>query len=319
MPSSYDIDPELAPFAERMRPLDYADPEGARSVMRQVMAAQPHYEHLDRVRVEDRTLPVPGGPELTVRVYAPARPADGARPALLFPHWGGFVTGDLDTPRAFAARIADQVGAVVVSPDYRLAPEHPFPAGLDDCWAALEWTVAHAAELGVDPDRIGVGGFSAGGALATACALRARDLGGPRVRFQYLLFPQLDDRLETVSAREFTDTPVLDRASLVLCWKHYAGSVSGPTPVLAAPARAQDLTGLPPAFVGVCAYDPLRDEGIQFAHRLIQAGVPTELVHYPGTFHASVGIGHAAVSRRMVRDQIDALRRGLGVDGEPAA
>ncbi|WP_327660079.1 MULTISPECIES: alpha/beta hydrolase [unclassified Streptomyces] len=309
MPSSYDIDPELAPFAPRMRPLDYADPVAAREVMRRVMDAQPHYEHLDRVHVEDHTLPVPAGPDLTVRVYAPALPAEGPRPALLFPHWGGFVTGDLDTPRAFAARIADQVGAVVVSPDYRLAPEHPYPAGLDDCWSALEWIASHATGLGVDPDRIGVGGFSAGGALAAATALRARDLGGPRIRFQYLLFPQLDDRLETVSAREFTDTPVLDRASLALCWKHYAGS--GPVPALAAPARAEDLTGLPPAFVGICAYDPLRDEGLLFAHRLIQAGVRTELVHYPGTFHASVGIGDAAVSRRMVRDQIEALRRGL--------
>ncbi|MER6427638.1 alpha/beta hydrolase [Streptomyces sp900105245] len=312
MPSPYDFDPELAPEAPGMRPLDYADPESARAVMRRVMAKQPHYDHLDRVRVSDRVLPVDGGPRLTVRVYAPAARRGDPLPALLFPHWGGFVTGDLDTPRAFAARIADQVGAVVVSPDYRLAPEHPFPAGLDDCWAALEWTRAHAGELGVDPDRIGVGGFSAGGALAAGLALRARDTGGPRIRYQYLLFPQLDDRLETVSAREFTDTPVLDRAALVLSWKHYTGS--GPASPLAAPARAEDLSGLPPAFVGVCAYDPLRDEGIHFAHRLIKAGVSTELVHYPGTFHASVGIGHADVSRRMVRDQIDALRRGLRAD-----
>ncbi|MFD7710434.1 alpha/beta hydrolase [Streptomyces sp. NPDC059785] len=325
MPAPYAFDPELAPFAARMRPLDYADPAGARRTMRAVMSAQPPYAHLDRVRVTDRTLPVPGGPELTVRTYEPAERSGEPLPALLFPHWGGFVTGDLDTPRAFAARIADRVGALVVSPDYRLAPEHPFPAALDDCWAAFAWIAAHAAELGVDPDRIGVGGFSAGGALATATALRAHERGGPdpdpnpgpgprvrvRVRFLYLLFPQLDDRLDSPSATEFTDTPVLDRAALRLCWGHYAGT--GPAPSLAAPARTrtEDLAGLPPTFVGVCEFDPLRDEGVAFAHRLVAAGVRTELVRYRGTFHASVGIGHAAVSRRMVADQIEALRRGL--------
>ncbi|MGV4925071.1 alpha/beta hydrolase [Streptomyces sp. BHT-5-2] len=306
---SHDFDPELAPFAARMRPLDYADPAGARAALREVMARQPSYEPVSRVAVEDRRVPVPGGPAVTVRLY---RPLDrrGPRPALVFPHWGGFLTGDLETSRTAATRIADLVGAVVVSPDYRLAPEHPFPAGFEDCAAALEWTAAHAAALGVDRDRIGVGGFSAGGGLAAGLALRSRDRGGPPVRFLYLLFPQLDDRLATVSARKFVDTPMLDRRGLVLSWRHYLGGRE-PSPY-AAPARAGELRGLPPAFVGVCEYDPLRDEGIAFARRLTGAGVPTELVHYPGTFHGSVGVAHAAVSRRMVADQIDALRRGLG-------
>ncbi|UNO43005.1 alpha/beta hydrolase [Streptomyces sp. MST-110588] len=306
---SYDFDPELAPFAPRMRPLDYAEPASARAVLRQVMAAQPGYEGASRVRVEDRTLPVADGPDLTVRIYRPAA-RGGPRPALIFPHWGAFVTGDLDTPQTFALRIADLVGAVVVSPDYRLAPEHPFPAGLEDCYAALEWTAGHAAELGVDTDRIGLAGFSAGGGLAAGTALLARDRNGPRVRYLYLLFPQLDDRLETPSARSFVDTPMLDRGCLELSWKHYLGGA--PASPYAAPARATDLSGLPPAFVGTCEYDPLRDEGIIFAHRLVQAGRGTQMAHYPGTFHASVGIAHAAVSRRMVADQIDALRRGLG-------
>ncbi len=306
---TYDFDPELAPFAAAARPPDYGRPDVARATLREVMAAQPAYEPRSPVLVEDRTVAVPGGPPLTVRLYRPTE-VSGPRPALLFPHWGGFVTGDLDTARTAATRIADQVGAVVVSPDYRLAPEHPFPAGLDDCWAALEWTVEHAGELGVDTDRIGVGGFSCGGGLATAVALRSRDRQGPPLRFLYLLFPQLDDRLETLSARSFVDTPMLDRPSLVISWKHY---LAGAEPsAYAAPARAEDLSGLPPAFVGVCEYDPLRDEGIVFAHRLIQAGVKTEVVHYPGTFHASIGFAHAAVSQRMVTDQLGALRRGLG-------
>jgi acetyl esterase len=306
---SYDFDPELAPFAPRMRALDYAEPVSARATLREVMARQPAYEAASRVLVEDRTVSASGDdPDVTVRVYRPAD-SSGPLPALIFPHWGAFVTGDLDTPRTAATRIADLVGAVVVSPAYRLAPENPFPAGLHDCYAALEWTAGHAAELGVDTGRIGVGGFSAGGGLAAGLALLTRDRHGPRVCYQYLLFPQLDDRLDTVSARSFVDTPMLDRAALVLSWKHYLGD--GPASRYAAPGRAEDLSGLPPTFVGACEYDPLRDEGIVFAHRLIQAGVKTELAHYPGTFHASIGLGHTAISQRMVADQIDALRRGL--------
>jgi acetyl esterase len=296
---TYSFDPELAPFAAP--PLDYSDPPAARAALRAVMARQPAYSPSSPVAVEDRT-----AGSVPVRLYRPAVP--GPLPALLFPHWGGFVTGDLDTPTTAATRIADQVGALVVCPDYRLAPEYPYPAGLLDCYATLEWLCASAASLGVDPERIGVGGLSAGGGLAAGVALLARDWRGPRVCFQYLLFPQLDDRLDTVSAQSFVDTPMLDRANLVLSWDHYLNGARGA--VYAAPARAPDLSGLPPTFVGVCEYDPLRDEGITFAHRLIQAGVKTEVVHYVGTFHASIGVP-SAVSRRMVADQVTALRRGL--------
>ncbi|MEX5633299.1 alpha/beta hydrolase [Parafrankia sp. FMc2] len=309
---SYDFDPELAPFVPRLAPLDYTDPPAARVALRVVMDRQPPYERSHRVLVEDVVAPGPrGAPDVAVRLFRP-RPTDwpGPRPALLFPHWGAFVTGDLDTSRTAAARIADLVGAVVVCPDYRLAPEHPFPAALDDCWAVLEWTVGTAGELGVDVDRIGVAGFSAGGGLAVGLALLARDRGWPAIAFQYLLFPQLDDRLESPSAELFVDTPMLDRSSLVMSWRHYLGGrhASG----YAAPGRAEDLSGLPPTFVGACEYDPLRDEALDFGRRLIRAGVRTALVHYPGTFHGSIGLSQAAVSRRMIDDQVDALRRGLG-------
>ncbi|QFZ18811.1 alpha/beta hydrolase [Saccharothrix syringae] len=314
---TYRFDPELAPFAPRMAPLDYGAPVDARNALRAVMAAQPRYEPAEPVLVEDRTIPGhDGSPAVPVRLYRPAdRP--GRLPALVFPHWGGFVTGDLDTATTQATRIAELVGALVVSPDYRLAPEHPFPAALDDCYATLVWVARQAHDLGVDPARVGVGGLSAGGGLAAALALLARDQGGPPVRHQFLLFPELDDRVGTASARAFTDTPMLDRANLLLSWKHYlsgwSGAGVGAVSRYAAPARAEDLRGLPPAFVGVCEFDPLRDEGIDYALRLIAAGVPTDLVHYPGTFHASIGIAHAAVSRRMVADQIAVLRRELAV------
>lgn len=308
---TYAFDPELAPFAARMAPIDYSDPETARVTLREVMARQPAYRPRGPVAIVDRTIPGPaGGPPVTVRLYRPQRRGERL-PALVYPHWGGFVTGDLDTARTSSTRIADLLGVLVVSPDYRLAPEHPFPAGLDDCYAALEWTADNAGALGVDPRRLGVGGLSAGGGLAAAMALVARDRGGPPVRFQCLLFPELDDRLETVSARAFVDTPMLDRGNLELSWKHYLGGSGGEVSPYAAPARAADLSGLPPAFVTACEFDPLRDEGLTYAHRLIQASVRTEVAHYPGTFHASIGVAHAAVSQRMVADQLDALRRGL--------
>ncbi|MFD7500060.1 alpha/beta hydrolase [Streptomyces sp. NPDC059850] len=306
-------DPELAPYTALpgLRPLDFARPEAARAAMREAAAATAAQEPDHPVDVTDTLVPgPPGGPKVPVRIYRPHGGQD-PKPALLYFHWGGLVGGDLDTNHASALHLADQVAAVVVSVDYRLAPEHPFPCGLEDGYAALSWVADSAGELGVDPCRVGVAGDSAGGGLAAALTLLTRDRGGPRLRFQCLNFPMLDDRLDSLSAREFTDTPVLDRAAALQSWRHYLGDSSGQTPSYAAPARAHDLTGLPPAYLSACEFDPLRDEDIAYGHRLIQAGVPTELHHYAGTFHASTAITDAAVTQRMVSDQHTALRRGL--------
>jgi acetyl esterase/lipase len=247
-------------------------------------------------------------------VYGPAD-REGTVPGLLYIHGGGFILGDLDMFHASLLRLVDELGIVIVSVDYRLAPEHPFPAPVEDCYAALTWTAAKAAELGIDPERLGVGGESAGGGLAAAVALLARDRGGPALRFQYLGIPELDDRLETPSMQAYVDTPMWNRPNAVYSWTSYLGAEPGGAEVspYAAPARATDLAGLPPAFVTTCQFDPLRDEGIQYAQRLLQAGVTTELHHYPGTFHGSGIIQDAAVSRRMLVDEVAALRRGLGV------
>ncbi|WP_446209965.1 alpha/beta hydrolase [Micromonospora sp. IBSANI012] len=308
----YAFDPELTEPASRLPRVDYADLGTARAAARAIAAHQQPYLPAVPVRVTDTRAPgPPGAPDVPVRLYRPA--AAGPVPALLYLHWGGFVIGGVDGVHHTCVRIADQVRALVVSVDYRLAPEHPFPAALDDCHAVLDWVAKEATELGVDADRIGVGGESAGGGLAAALCLAVRDRGGPALRHQCLLFPALDDRLDTVSARAFTDTPMWDRANALVSWGHYLRGRAGAAdvPALAAPARATDLSGLPPAFVVACEFDPLRDEAIDYAHRLIQAGVRTELRYYPGTFHASIAVAEAAVSRRILADQVAALRAGL--------
>ena len=307
----YAFDPELAPWVAMLPKLDLDDIVAARAAMSE-MAAQRGGELPPNVTVRAVSIPGPeGAPEVPVRVYTPTD-RTGALPALVYLHGGGFLVGDLDTFHFETARIAAEVGAVVVSVDYRLAPEHPFPAGLEDCYAALRWTHDTAGELGVDVARIAVGGESAGGGLSAAVALLARDRGGPALCFQLLGIPELDDRLETPSMTAFTDTPLWNRPAAVISWKYYLGeSASGLDIKYAAPARATDLSGLPPAYVTTCEFDPLRDEGLQYAQRLVQAGVSVEIHHYPGTFHGSALVTEAAVSKRMAADELDALRRGL--------
>jgi acetyl esterase/lipase len=173
----------------------------------------------------------------------------------------------------------------------------------------LHWTVAHAAELGVDPAQVAVGGHSAGAGIAAAVALRARDEQGPPVRFQLLNQPELDDRQQTWSARHFTDTPWMTRDKLAATWRHYLGST--PATPYAAPARAADLSGLPAAYVATAEFDPLRDEAITYALRLLQAGVSVELHQWPGTFHGSQAIVSAEVSRRQIAELGAALYRAL--------
>ncbi len=233
-------------------------------------------------------------------------------------HGGGFVIGSVEAEHAGAALMAIDSGAVVVSVEYRLAPEHPYPAGLHDCYAALAFLHAEAGALGVDPERLALCGASAGGGLAAATALLARDLGGPPVCFQMLHIPELDDRLETPSMRAFVDSPLWNRPLAVQSWKAYLGDLSGAAdvPPYAAPARAGDLSGLPPAYVSTAENDPLRDEGITYALRLLQAGVSVELHQFPGTFHGSALVTTAAVSRRAQREAALVLRQALGVEAD---
>lgn len=296
------MDPVLEAIVPHIPRLDLTDPVSAREVYAGLAAGRPVPDAAG-LEIEDRT--VPADPGVPVRIYRPQR----AQGAVVWLHGGGGIMGDLDTEHPAAARLADGSDAVVISVGYRLAPEHPFPAALDDAYAVLVWAARNAAELGVDPDRIAVGGHSAGGGLAAAVALRARDEQGPSIHFQLLNEPGLDDRQETWSARNFTATPWLDRDKVAVSWRHYLGSA--PATPYAAPARADDLSGLPAAYLATAELDPNRDEGITYALRLLQAGASVELHQWPGTFHGSQAIPSAEVSQRQLAGLGAALRRAL--------
>ncbi len=310
----YDNDPELAPMVPLLPVVSLEDLDAARAVLTELVADAGAPVDDPALEIEDRRAPGhEGGPEVAVRVYRP-KGTSGPRPGVVYIHGGGFVLGSIDVEHAGAVALAAVLGVVVVSVDYRLAPEHRFPAALHDCYAALTWVHAQAAALGVDPTRVSVYGQSAGGGLAAALSLYARDHGGPGICFQFLGIPELDDRLDTPSMRAFVDTPLWNRPNAELSWRCYLGDPRPETvSPYAAPARATDLRGLPPAYVSTMEFDPLRDEGIAYAAALLEAGVATELHSYPGTFHGSAFMTTAAVSRRIASEQTEVLRRALGI------
>jgi acetyl esterase/lipase len=314
------IDPELETVLEFMPVIDLDDPVVARREFEKLIVAMrtpmPEEELLD---IEDRMIPGwEGDPEVSVRVYRPkaiATDPGTTVPGILQIHGGGFIVGSVESEHAGAVLTAANLGAVLVSVEYRLAPEHPYPAGLHDCYAALSFLHAEAGALGVDPERIALTGASAGGGLAAGTALLARDRGEPPVCFQMLHIPELDDRLETPSMQKFVDSPLWNRPLAVKSWQFYLGELSGTgdVPIYASPARATDLAGLPPAYVSTAENDPLRDEGIAYASAMLQAGVSVELHQFPGTFHGSALVTGAAVSRRAAQEASVVLRRALGV------
>ncbi|MGI5203632.1 alpha/beta hydrolase [Spirillospora sp. CA-108201] len=297
------LDAELAAALDGMPYVGLADPVRARAAMDDLVRALARPAGDARAVVEDRT--IPGG--VPVRIY---RPRETPAPVLVYFHGGGFVTGGLENEHERCLEFAGEDGIAVVSVDYRLAPEHPFPAGFDDCYAATVWAHGHAEEFGGDPERIAVGGGSAGGALAAAAALRARDEGGPPLAFQMLLYPVLDDRMATPSMRTFTEPPLFNSGDVRHMWRHYLGGRAD-VPAYAAPARAEDLSGLPRAYVLVPEHDPLRDEGLAYAHRLIVSGVPTELHHVPGACHGFDGIMSSRLGRLAFEEERAVLRRCL--------
>jgi acetyl esterase/lipase len=303
------LDPDVAAGLEALPPFTFDASSLAAS--RSNRAAMVFPDLSDRVERTDHV--VRDDPELVVRVHRPLD-VDGPLPCVYWMHGGGYIIGTcrIDDPRFDAW--APAMPCVGVSVEYRLAPDTPFPGPLDDCDEGLRWTFEHHDELGVDPGRIGIGGLSAGGGLAAALAVLARDRGELELSFQLLECPMLDDRQQTSSSRR-DDLPIWSRESNTFGWRCYLGDLygTGDVPPLAAAARVEDLSGLPPAFVIVGGADGFRDEDIEYALRLGQAGVQTELHVLPGAPHGVgmfVGSGPAERWSALVDDWLSRqLRR----------
>ncbi|MCI2424098.1 alpha/beta hydrolase [Saccharopolyspora sp. K220] len=310
---------ELAAMAGAFPRLDLANLESARESVRQSAARLPVYGASRKLLVHDIAIPgTRGEPDVPCRLYAPADDASEPVAALIYLFGGGYVMGSIEMIDYRARMLVDRASIAVLAVSYRLAPENPYPAALNDAYAALEWVTSSAAvELGVDTSRIGVLGESAGGGLAASLALVARDREGPRLIAQFLDAPTIDDRLQTHSIRTLVDVPVWQPRNSPYSWEYYLRGTAKPgesdVPLYAAPGRAtaDDAAGLPPAFVTSYQVDPTRDEGLNYALTLIQAGVPTDLHNYAGAFHVAHAVPGTVISARMMDDRVEAVQRLL--------
>lgn len=264
--------------------------------------------------VENRCIPgADGSATLPVRIYHPAdaEPGPAGLPVLVYFHGGGFVLCDLDSHDSCCRRLANGVGAVVVSVDYRLAPEFPFPAAVDDAWAAVEWVAAHVGELGADPARLVVAGDSAGGNLAAVVAMRARDLGGPAIAFQALIYPVVDQRRKSSVTSPYTASGALTADHMRWFTRQYLGEDGDRTDVRASPILGE-LAGLPPAHIVTGEYDPLREEDEAYAESLRAAGVEATIACYERMFHGFFNLSdHLPIARQATEDVCGVLRNAL--------
>ncbi|OKP33722.1 esterase [Serratia marcescens] len=248
--------------------------------------------------VRDFTVVAADGYRIALRAYLPAgENRAAAQPAMLFAHGGGWCLGSLALYDRPCQALANATGRVILSVDYRLAPEYPFPQPLEDVYRALCWVAQQAPQLGIDAKRLAVGGDSAGGNLAAGVALLARDRGGPHIERQLLLYPALSREMTTKSYCEFAEGYFLTRDAMVFCWQQYLAQRRDPG---AEPLHAATLRGLPPATILSCEYDPLRDEAEQYAQRLREAGVPIRCERLPGMVHACIHmLGLTPAARRL--------------------
>ncbi len=262
--------------------------------------------------VEDRALPGPGG-DIRIRIYTPEGRAPF--PVLIYFHGGGWVIGDIESSDPLCRNLANAAGCIVVSVDYRLAPEHPFPAAADDAFQAVLWIAAHASSFGGDASRIAVCGDSAGGNLAAVVSLMARDRGKPALKFQLLIYPVVDAAGDTPSYRENADGYFLTRDAMKWFWNHYAPGEADRSHPYASPLRAGSFAGLPPALVITAEFDPLRDEGERYAGRMRDAGVSVQLLRYDGMIHGFFTMGAAIDQAQSAMRQAAAALRAAFSSG----
>jgi acetyl esterase/lipase len=311
------LDPEFVPIVANMPVRDYRDIPAARRVVTELLATSMRDVAIPGgVEVTDVRVSRDVGPDVPVRLYRPGDVAGAAAlPCLLWIHGGGHVLGGIAQDDQTLFHIVREVGCVAASVEWRQAPEHPYPAELEDCFAGLRWLAERAGQLGIDPGRVAVGGASSGAGTAAGLALMARDRGGPSLIFQLLAYPMLDDRtsLPVGDTTVPESSRMWNHTSNRIAWSAYLGASAGTSaPVYAAPGRAGDLAGLPAAFIAVGELDLFLREDITYAERLLRAGVPTELHVYPGTVHGFDSFGpNTEVSRRFRRDRDDALRRAF--------
>ena len=264
------------------------------------------------MRVEDHVIDGPAGP-IPIRVYWPDTRSAGPHPVTMFFHGGGFAVGDLDTHDVTAREHAAGADTVVVSVDYRLAPENPYPAAVEDAWAATRWVAENAGRFGADASRLAVAGDSAGGNLAAVVAHLARDNGGPKLAFQLLWYPATMWDSSLPSYAENAEAPMLDQTALAAFTSWYAGHIDLEDPPAAlAPGRASDLSGLPPTYIAVAEHDPLRDDGVHYAERLKKAGVQVELHNAKTLIHGYLGYAGVVPAATEAADRgLAALRAAL--------
>ena len=307
------IEPSLLPGLDFMPSLDLT-PESLPAIrqgMEQMTAMAPEPQE-SGVEWREERFTVPAGHVLLVRIYRPVN-AKGVLPVVLHIHGGGYVIGSVRTNHLSNIELAASTSALILSVDYRLAPETVAPGAVEDCYAALQWLHANAGELGVDPARIAIRGESAGGGLAAALALLARDRGGPAIAHQNLIYPMLDDRTCITRLPAHLGAFVWTPQANAFGWRSLLGQEPGAADIspYAAPARAEDLAGLPPTFIAVGALDLFLIEDMDYARRLIEAKVATELHVYPGAYHAFDVLPDAAPVRQMKNDAVGALRKAL--------
>ncbi len=307
------VDPELAAILDLI-PASVLTAEilpQIRAMSSQALADLPG---VSGISVSERFIPGPdGAPDVRVLVYAPTSAQD-AIPALLWLHGGGYIMGSADAEDVMVKSIVSAVGCAVVAVDYRLAPETPYPGPVEDCYAALKWLSTHAKEVGIDSQRIAVGGSSAGGGLAAALALLARDRGEVSLIFQCLLAPMIDDRTAVLAnPHSYTGEFIWTKEANRFGWTSLLGQEPGGADIspYAAAARAEHLEGLPATFLYVGALDLFLEEDLEYARRLMRAGVPTELHVYPGAYHGFRMVADAQVTLAAQRDQLAALKRAF--------